>query len=308
MKKILHLLKSYWKADFQIYYYLSVAAFLTLVITTNYLLSLEQNIDNHHGQPIKILYYLILYTVIYGGTCVITFCFNEMPRGKELRRFIWIALFGLVILSIHAGFPYTMRIVQLLKFSTNYYVWLYHITNYLLGLLKVLIPLLVFSFWVLDNKQERLGLNANHLELRPYFWLLLLVLPLVITASFETGFKNYYPVVLRHAPYNPTSPMWLYVCIYELCYALDFVNVELLFRGFFVIGLSQVLGKNAILPMAALYCSFHFGKPLGEAVSSIFGGYILGAIAFYSRNIWGGIMVHIGLALMMEMVAYFQKL
>ncbi len=75
---------------------------------------------------------------------------------------------------------------------------------------------------------------------------------------------------------------------YEFFYGMDFFNLELLFRGFLVIGLSQVLGKDAIIPMVTTYCFLHFGKPVGEQISSIVGGYILGVIAFYTRGIWGG--------------------
>jgi hypothetical protein len=96
--------------------------------------------------------------------------------------------------------------------------------------------------------------------------------------------------------------------IYEVLYGMDFFNVEFLYRGFFVIGMAKVLGKEAILPMVCSYCFLHFGKPLGESISSIFGGYMLGVVAFYTRNIWGGVMVHIGLAWMMELAAFLQKL
>ena len=83
--------------------------------------------------------------------------------------------------------------------------------------------------------------------------------------------------------------------------------VELMFRGFFVIGMSSVLGREAVVPMAVFYCTIHFGKPEAEAISSLFGGYLLGAIAYQTRSIWGGVIVHIGLAWMMELVAFFVK-
>ena len=52
----------------------------------------------------------------------------------------------------------------------------------------------------------------------------------------------------------------------------------------------------------------HFGKPLGECISSVFGGYILGVIALYSRNIWGGVVLHMGVAALMELAAFSQLL
>ena len=38
--------------------------------------------------------------------------------------------------------------------------------------------------------------------------------------------------------------------------------------------------------MAATYAALHFGKPMGETISSIFGGYILGVIALYNHSNW----------------------
>ena len=101
-------------------------------------------------------------------------------------------------------------------------------------------------------------------------------------------------------------PEYATVAIYEFCYGIGFIAVELFFRGFLVIGLVSLLGKDVILPMAATYVFLHFGKPAGEAISSFFGGYILGVIALYSGNIWGGVFVHVGIAWLMEAMAWFQ--
>lgn len=102
-------------------------------------------------------------------------------------------------------------------------------------------------------------------------------------------------------------PEWCNVILYELAYGWDFVAVELLFRGFFVIALGRILGNSSILPMAVMYCFLHFGKPVGETISSLFGGYILGVVAYYTRNIWGGIFVHLGIAWLMELATFYQK-
>jgi membrane protease YdiL (CAAX protease family) len=68
------------------------------------------------------------------------------------------------------------------------------------------------------------------------------------------------------------------------------------------------IGRGAVLSMAVVYCSLHFGKPMGEAISSVVGGYILGVIAFETRSVWGGVIVHMGIAWLMETVAFLQKL
>ena len=67
-------------------------------------------------------------------------------------------------------------------------------------------------------------------------------------------------------------------------------------------------GVDAILPMAAFYCTIHFGKPLGECISSYFGGLILGVIVYRAKSIFGGLIVHLGLAWLMEIGGYAGQL
>ncbi|OBX20138.1 hypothetical protein BAA08_14935 [Bizionia sp. APA-3] len=59
--------------------------------------------------------------------------------------------------------------------------------------------------------------------------------------------------------------------------------------------------------MVALYVFFHVGKPTGEIIGSIFGGYLLGIISLHSKSIIGGIIIHIGVAFLMDFMAIIQK-
>jgi hypothetical protein len=68
----------------------------------------------------------------------------------------------------------------------------------------------------------------------------------------------------------------------------------------------RFLGPQALLPMVSAYCFLHFGKPMPEAISSVFGGYLLGIFALRLNSIWGGCILHIGLAYLMEAAAYVQ--
>ena len=94
--------------------------------------------------------------------------------------------------------------------------------------------------------------------------------------------------------------------IYEFTYGLNFVSLELFFRGAMVIGMAAIMGRHAVLPMAVTYCFLHFGKPAAECISSFFGGYLLGVIALYTRSIFGGCIVHLGIAFLMEAAAMLQ--
>jgi hypothetical protein len=146
------------------------------------------------------------------------------------------------------------------------------------------------------------GLTTRGFDARPYFGLLLLMVPLVALAATRPDFLHVYPKVKNVAFIDGyTSPVWPWKMGYELSYGLDFLSIELFFRGLLVIGLIRYAGEQAILPMAAFYCTIHFGKPLGECISSYFGGMVLGVLAYRTRSILGGLIVHLGLAWMMEL-------
>jgi hypothetical protein len=147
-----------------------------------------------------------------------------------------------------------------------------------------------------------LGLTTKGFSPRPYLLLLLFLTPLIALASTQQDFLRFYPKVKNLAFINAYAhPSWPWKLLYEFSYGLDFLSIELFFRGFLVIGLARWAGTKAILPMAAFYCTVHFGKPLGECISSFFGGVALGVIAWRTRSILGGLMVHLGLAWMMEL-------
>lgn len=70
--------------------------------------------------------------------------------------------------------------------------------------------------------------------------------------------------------------------------------------------MAHLLGRGTVLPMVVVYAFLHFGKPLGECIGSIFGGYLLGILALHSRSLWGGVVLHLGVAWLMEGAAFLQ--
>jgi len=170
-------------------------------------------------------------------------------------------------------------------------------------LLIVLIPLMIFynlfpqsSFW---------GMTVKNVRWQPYGLMLLLMLPLIVFASTQPDFLDAYPRARQIdfiAPY--TECLLCHRLLYEFSYGIDFITIELFFRGFLIFGFIRYAGTAAILPMATFYCSIHFGKPLFECISSFFGGLILGIVAYRTRSIVGGLAVHVGIAWMMEVGGY----
>ena len=164
--------------------------------------------------------------------------------------------------------------------------------------------LFLFVLWVLRRIGwlEGVGLTTEGFRAGPYLGLLLLLIPLVALASTQPDFLRVYPKV-RTIDFmnNSPGPLWIWRAGYEFSYGLDFLSIELFFRGLLVIGLVRYAGEKAILPMAAFYCTIHFGKPLGECITSFAGGLALGVLAYRTKSVLGGLVVHLGLAWMMEL-------
>jgi hypothetical protein len=200
--------------------------------------------------------------------------------------------------------------------------------------LKLLLLLgFLFALWKRgllgeDDFAASVGLTGRGLRLLPYFGLLLALVPLVVLASTQHDFLAVYPKVKNLAFLDPyVHPAWPWKLLYELSYGLDFLAIELFFRGLLVIALMRYAGTgtssgllrhgpprsqpspedhgpspgSVVLPMAAFYCTIHFGKPMGECITAFFGGLALGVLAARTRTIYGGLIVHLGLAWLMEL-------
>jgi membrane protease YdiL (CAAX protease family) len=67
------------------------------------------------------------------------------------------------------------------------------------------------------------------------------------------------------------------------------------------------MGVECVLAVATLYCTFHFGKPVVETASSFLGGTILGLLSLRTQSLYGGILIHAGIALLMEAASFAQQ-
>ncbi len=175
-------------------------------------------------------------------------------------------------------------------------------------LLLVVIPLLLL-WWQQKSTTSFWGFTTQNFNWQPYAIMLLIMVPLISFASTQSDFLHMYPKLKQVAFVDSLSKHpWWYKLVYEFSYGIDFVTIELFFRGFLVFVFVRYVGADAVLPMAVFYCSIHFGKPLFECISSFFGGLLLGIIAYRTQSILGGIMVHLGIAWMMEAGGYIGNL
>ena len=130
-----------------------------------------------------------------------------------------------------------------------------------------------------------------------YLTLFVLILPAVIAASTTASFRHTYPF------YRMANRSHFDLWTWEAFYAAQFLSLEIFFRGFLLQGLRRAVGANAIFVMIVPYCMIHYGKPLPETLGAIFAGVILGTLAMRTRSIWGGVLIHVGVALTMDVLA-----
>ena len=134
-----------------------------------------------------------------------------------------------------------------------------------------------------------------------YGALLALIVCLVALASWDEGFVRHYPF------YRLASRSWLDFGLWSLIYASQFVFLEFFFRGFLLQALRPALGANAILVMCLPYMMIHLPKLPLEAVGAMVFGLFLGMLAILSRSIWGGVLVHVGVALSMDVASLWRQ-
>lgn len=306
MKIFLNYLKDFLKEDFHKGYYLSIAILVITAITINYSIDLEDGIiDKIPSFYFRSGSFFLLYFGLYLVVLLINwFFYRENSFWKNKMFWIYLIL-GLVLFSFDAAFQPSRLLAGIpseLRLLTG------KTLSNLISIFSLFIPFWIYYKLVDRSQPSFYGLTRKGFIARPYIQLFSIVIPLAIAGSFLPGFQQQYPMYISSNAHEYLNiPEWITIATYEIAYGWNFLTIELLFRGFLVIGMVKLLGRHAILPMAIVYASIHFGKPLGECISSIFGGYILGVIAYYSRNIWGGVVIHLGLAWLMEIVSAFHK-
>ncbi len=243
-----------------------------------------------------------------------------MSRPAALRRvFTLLACVCVSLLILHYS-RYSSNLHQLLGYlgqwqmqDGSYYVnrlqasgWL-ELAGYVWWtgchlLTFILIPWLVIRL-LFKERMVDFGWRWNQVSehWRGYLLLLSPILVFVVLVSFGEDFVNHYPF------YNLAGRSWLDLLLWELLYMSQFVFLEFFFRGFMLNALRPALGANAIWVMCVPYLMIHFPKLWLEATGAILFGLFLGILALQSRSIWGGVLVHAGVALSMDIAALVRK-
>jgi membrane protease YdiL (CAAX protease family) len=133
--------------------------------------------------------------------------------------------------------------------------------------------------------------------------MLMVVLPLVVIASFNSHFQATYPFY-----YFPKDdfPVQRFI-IWEIFYLLQFIGIEYFFRGFILFNCKSVFKEYAVYISVIPYCMIHFGKPMPETIGAIVAGIFLGKMALRSGSILPGIALHYLVAISMDLLSLWQQ-
>jgi len=302
MRKIYGYLKTFWNEEVKLNYFLVILGFLALSIFLEYNYKLSSILINPYRKTLNHLFANIIFYSLPVLFSVLLYIYFYKRKDLLKNTSFWIVL--LYIISVFALRSYVYQHKDWVTEMNNGISDSFLIKCANQFFRALLIFILVYIFWKLSGDSKEVafyGIKVNGVATKPYFFLLLLMLPLIAIASTQPDFQHKYPTFAAFVNGNEyNSTLLAKLGIYEFLYGIDYAAIELFFRGFVLYSLSRFMGKGAIIPMATMYVFIHFGKPVGETISSYFGGMILGVIAYETNSIIGGIIVHCGIAYMME--------
>lgn len=167
----------------------------------------------------------------------------------------------------------------------------------------VIIP---FSLWkLLYPKDSLLDMGMRVRGFTRHLWIyglcLVVVIPAMLLVARQPDFGTYYPF------YKHSSRSWFDFLAWEGMYYVQFLALELFFRGFMVGTLRKSFGAASIFVMAVPYCMIHYGKPYLEANGAIVAGVVLGSLAARTKSIYAGFLVHVTVAALMDVLSLWHR-
>jgi hypothetical protein len=165
----------------------------------------------------------------------------------------------------------------------------------------LVVPALLMLAWRRDRLRDY-GLSAKGFLSHAWIYALFfgIVLIAVVVVSHTGEFANYYPF------YRASNRSWFDFAIWEMVYATQFFTLEFFFRGFLVFSGRAAMGSSVVMAMVVPYCMIHFGKPWAECLAAILAGTVLGTLSLKTRSIWSGFLIHVTVAISMDLAALLQ--
>lgn len=183
----------------------------------------------------------------------------------------------------YSGLQFDLKIVIITIFSTLALTVAHYHTAwrpYDGVLLFLVFPLAIILFVFRENAGDygfQLGDWKAGLVLT--FGALIFILPVLWwVVGANPAMQNYYRPLLK-----PSLPLYTF---------LDLVGWEFLFRGWILFGYARKFGPDALWLQAVPFAIAHFGKPEVETLSTIFGGFVFGWIAWRAKSFLYPLLIH----------------
>lgn len=298
MPAIFKYLQEFYQKEFKLTYFLIVLLLLGIYIYFNYWHALEIRFAAGGNTKLSRFFgYYFLYFIPFAAAFFLQLLFYKDCDYYRNYWFWVILLLAPAFFSLKVNFDLHQQFIKNLWSGDAQVFWM-RCLNWVVRVLVVLLPVFIV-WWIKDKGNQPFYGSAPLKDVKPYMVMLLIMIPLIALACTQKDFLQMYPKARFMDELDLPSKKLKYL-IFELCYGFDFISIEFFFRGFLILSLLKICGPRCIIPVACFYCSIHFGKPLGEAISSFWGGLLLGIISYNTQSIWGGLIVHLGIAWLME--------
>jgi uncharacterized protein len=146
-------------------------------------------------------------------------------------------------------------------------------------LLYFIIPMLIVLF-IFRQKPAEFGFTFGDWKAGIALTLagIVLIAPILwLVSRGSTEMQEYYKTQIPGIPWNTF---------------LDLFGWEFLFRGWLLFGLARKFGPEAIWLQAIPFALAHMGKPEVETLSTIFGGFAFGWVAWRTRSFIYPFLIH----------------
>ena len=171
-----------------------------------------------------------------------------------------------------------ITVVSTLALTTAYYHTAWRPAS---GVLLFLVLPMAFILVVFRENPREYGFQVGDWKagLALTVGALVFILPVLwFVVKANPAMQDYYRPLFK-----PTLPMYTF---------LDLVGWEFLFRGWILFGYARKIGPDALWLQAVPFAIAHFGKPEVETLSTIFGGFAFGWVAWRTKSFLYPLLIH----------------
>jgi membrane protease YdiL (CAAX protease family) len=172
-----------------------------------------------------------------------------------------------------------ITIISTLLLMTDYY---HRLTPYYYWdrvILYLVIPLFVILFLFRENPKAY-GFSLGDWKaglLLTALGILLMAPILYLLGHGDSSMRGYYQPLAQGLPWTTF---------------LDLIGWEFLFRGWILFGYARQFGAEALWLQAVPFALMHNGKPEVETLSTIFGGFAFGWVAYRTKSFLYPFLIH----------------